>query len=702
MRATPLVLSFLLLGGCGGGDGGGGRLTFAVFSVSPDVSTDLNGGDVVTVTGSNFLAVVIVNVTFGGSPGFNLQVVSDTELRVTTPPAPGGRPGTVTVEVFSLAAGSKLLFNAFTYQGSSSPPNPQTITPTTYTATGAETFTIQGSNLGPPSGSVLVSFAGVGTVTAQVSANSTIVTGRAPVSPGAPPSGSVTVTVTNGSLSGNVPTQVSYAFAPPQTIAAPNQTTLGASLPVALAPGFAVLCVAGADGLWRTADDSLLLVRGPPNVSIGAIAITRASGAQVGFLDAANSVPVALDASTVAVYSVGPDGAPLTADDRVVLVTSVTGAAPAVADHVHPRMTPAPLAKISASRVGFTHAGADGAASTADDALAILHFSGGALQSTTQVPGIGPVDLAPGRANRSIPASADGDAVFVVTRGPDGVAGTEDDGIVRHQISSGLTHFGAAPSMVAAPAVLSANLVACPGVGPSVASATDDDLVVVAFLGGALQTSRHALPSALLAAAPSPFARIGAIGVAVPCAGPDGVANTVPDEVVVYTNPATNAPVSLQVAGLPLLASLGSTELVVFDRGPNTNPNTGDETVRRVNAAASLSNNFANRPGWSQAFAPLTDFDRVFAIGPGADGTLGSGDETLLVFQTRALGAPTDAATLPLALPSAPANPPTLGFELPFVPIGPGWGLLQSPGVPFGLPNPAFGDGNDLLLLVRY
>ncbi|MGP3535803.1 IPT/TIG domain-containing protein [Microbacterium sp. RD1] len=56
------------------------------------------GGTVVTITGVNFTGVT--RVTFDGVDGTNLVVVSDTELRVTTP---AGAPGAAEVRVFSPA-----------------------------------------------------------------------------------------------------------------------------------------------------------------------------------------------------------------------------------------------------------------------------------------------------------------------------------------------------------------------------------------------------------------------------------------------------------------------------------------------------------------------------------------------------------------------------------------------------------------------
>jgi hypothetical protein len=109
---SALILIPALAAGCSGGGGGGGGITFTVLNVAPSISNDLNGGDLVSITGTNFVTVNVANVKFAGFPG-TIVSVTDTEIRVTTPPAPFGNPGLVTVEIISTGAGSKQLFNAY-------------------------------------------------------------------------------------------------------------------------------------------------------------------------------------------------------------------------------------------------------------------------------------------------------------------------------------------------------------------------------------------------------------------------------------------------------------------------------------------------------------------------------------------------------------------------------------------------------------
>ena len=180
------ICALILIAGCGGG-GGTAILRFVLLALAPTTSLDLNGGDVVTITGTNFQAVRVASVRFGGQPGFNLDVESEETLTVVSPPAPGGVAGPVTIEVISLEAGSRFHPIPFVYVATMGPPVPNTIFPNVFTPTGAQSFTIQGSNLGPSGGTATVLFAGIGSVTAQVSLDQSI----------APPASSAGSSATN-------------------------------------------------------------------------------------------------------------------------------------------------------------------------------------------------------------------------------------------------------------------------------------------------------------------------------------------------------------------------------------------------------------------------------------------------------------------------------------------------------------------------
>ncbi|MHC4548363.1 MAG: IPT/TIG domain-containing protein [Planctomycetota bacterium] len=681
-----LLAAFLLLAGCGGDDAPV-RLTFTVTAVVPSVSNDINGGDLVTVQGTNFLAVTISSVTFGAQPGIiERTTITDTSIQVTTPPAPGGTPGVVRVEVVTVEANSKFVPGDYTYVSGSGTPQPQTITPTTFTPTGAQDFTIQGTNLGPGGGNVDVIFNGVGTARGTVSLDGQFVQGRAPVSAGLPPAGSIVVTIDTGTATADVPTQVTYAFALPAAVPVPYQAPNGASRPVRLSDGFAVLSTSGGNAVWGDLDDDVVLVLGPPTP--GMRRILGPGGTPVGYLDANNSIPAVLDPNTVCVYSVGPNGVPdvpsptVPPDDTVVLITNAQSPTPTVTPFVFGFLNTAPLAAIAPNRVAFTAAGSDLGRGTADDMLHVWEFNGG-LPGPVGAQMVGEVDVTPGRTNFSLPYSPDGDAVFVMSVGPNGTPRNGDDQLWRFTFSTMTARSTPLPFVWAPPHAISPTLLAAPGAGANrLFGDADDTLVVVTDTGGFFNLAgTQTLGSPFDRAAVVPIAPLGTGGVVVP------VVSAMP--VLAFPSP-TGSPASLAMIGTPLLAPLGSGELIVFAPG---GPPPGDEQAVRIAADASSSQPFALVPTLTQALRAHTDADRAFGASPGPDGSWGTSDDSLTVHQTRALGLGIDIASLPIQqLPGLPIT----GQE-PFVPIGPDWGIIQSPG-----PLRVYLGPSDQVLVVRY
>jgi hypothetical protein len=96
----------------GGSDVLGGAYTYVVapslLAVLPPVGSS-SGGETVTLTGSGLSGVT--GVTFGGQPGTDVLVLSDSALTVTTPALPAGA---VDVEV-STPGGAALLTGGYTY-----------------------------------------------------------------------------------------------------------------------------------------------------------------------------------------------------------------------------------------------------------------------------------------------------------------------------------------------------------------------------------------------------------------------------------------------------------------------------------------------------------------------------------------------------------------------------------------------------------
>ncbi|MGH7163177.1 MAG: hypothetical protein ACREID_06820, partial [Planctomycetota bacterium] len=305
----------------------------------------------------------------------------------------------------------------------------------------------------------------------------------------------------------------------------------------------------------------------------------------------------------------------------------------------------------------------------------------------------GAVDLTPGAGNFSVPFSGDGDAVYLVTVGPNGTAGDLDDALVRFRVSTGQQLSINAPAFFRRPATLSASIVAGPGAGANgTFGDSDDTLEVYSIPAGVLVRTTHPLGEPLASTSVTPFVRFGAAGIALPGSGLDLAANTADDRVLAYTDAPAGTRAALTLPGVPVLAGLASGELLVYGRGGDLAADTGDEVALRIDAGAVGSQPFLAPSRWNHAFPAQVDSTRGFAIGSGPDTAVGTGDEQLLVHQTRALGAAADGSLLPLALPAAPL----LATALPFVPVGPGWGLVQSPG------NAVFGDADDVLVLARY
>jgi hypothetical protein len=694
MRASSFLpvafVAFCLLAACGGGGGGG--VTFTLVAIAPDLSDDLAGGDTVTITGTNFMAVQVTSVTFGGVLGTNLVVVSDTTIEVQTPPSPGGIARTVTVQVTSSSGGVKALSNAYTYQNTT--PQPASINPVSFTPTGAGSFTITGSTLGAPNGQVTVVFQGIGSVAGTVSADATSVTGRAPVTAGVPPVGPVTVTVDTGNAQVDVPTTVSYAFTPPSAIPfpLPGQAQGNASQPVRLADGYAILCTAGPNGTWGNADDEIFIIQGPPNIVAAVQVRPRGTLTPVGYLSAANSIPAVLDADTFCVYTVGPPGA----GPGFLVITLARTNAPVADLFGHPGILAAPIARIGTARIAFLAAGGDGlvgpaAGGNTGDDIFILDLNLTVAPPTAAPPApplLGAIfaDVATGVVNFSTPFSSDGDTVIAMSVGPNGVPRDGDDTFAAITISNpGLAHAPtAAPHLRGRPIAVSATSFAAPGAGaaPFLFGDGNDTLEVFNANAGTWTRTPYTIGS-LNTTALVPYAPSGD-GIAMPVTLPAGI-RIHPD--------LTGSNASFAFTGVPLLAALGSGGLIVFGPGGDLTPRAGnDDQARYIDPDAIGIQTMSLVPDQPQTLMVLTDATRAFGLSPGSDNTWGTADDTLEVYQTRSIDASRNGTQLPVS-----ALPARVSGTVPFVPIGPNWGLLQSPGM-----NTTFGDADDQLILATY
>jgi hypothetical protein len=501
----------------------------------------------------------------------------------------------------------------------------------------------------------------------------------------------VTVTV-NGAA---VPTQVAYSYATPQSLLVRFQTPNGASRPVRVADGFAVMCTAGADNAWGTALDEVYILQMGPGGAPLFTPVRRPNATPVGFLNPFNSIPVALDANTVCVYSDG-DGAPDLAggaiNDRVVQISSIQTTA-VVTDHPAPFLNTAPIARIASNAVAFADAGPDRTRGSVDDVLRVYSFNGTTLVGPSPGFTVGAVDVTAGSGNISIPFSADGDVVYVLLPGTDGFPLTGDDLLWRVTLSGGTTAGPVTmPFLTGVPKAVTGNLAVSASFGPNGAAGGGDDRVLVASTNaGPFGVAAFNLGQSIDGFALAMSAPFGGAKLAVPTFGPDNAANTGDERVLLYTDLTTGTLTSLPVPGRSTLTTLGSGDLVVFGPGVNVTQGDGDDTVTRVDGAGVMAQGFLSVPTWPGGLVPLVDQTRTFAIGD-PDGTPGTGDETLLVHQSAALGNLTDAASLALALAGVPVT-----LAEPFVPVGPDWGVIQSPG-----PNGIYQGNDDRIIFARY
>ncbi|MHC4937416.1 MAG: IPT/TIG domain-containing protein [Planctomycetota bacterium] len=686
------------LAACSSG-GGGSAPTFKLFSVDPNESLDVNGGDKVIIHGDNFLAARVLRVTFGeGNPGFGLTVLDDERIEITVPPAPGNRPQVVTVEVETAELGTKGIFGGFTYLqggGPTGPPEPQTIFPTNFTPTGVESFTIQGQNLGTSNGTVIVNFEGVGTVVGNVNNTGTIVTGRAPVSPTAPIAVPITVSVDNSGQVGAVPTQVNYVHAAP--LALPVRYQEGndqASRPVRVSESLAVVATAGTDLIWANGNEDLVLVMGPPNnIQTKSLLGNQPAGNRT--LHNTISIPVVLDSDTIAVLS--PGTGPGT--QVILLVTNLSAATPTVTPIAAANAHSIPLGRISAQRIAFV---LRGTAPGGQDQLQVYSIVNGVFAGALPAPvDIGFADVAAlsGRNNLSVPFSPDGNAVFVYTSGPNGAFNDQDDMLVRLLLSTQQSTSTAARYLRIRPIALSADRVV--GIAGPLANpgSPNDQLAIFDINNNAFAASHIDLGAIADVVAARAIAPLGDNNVVLIDGGPDRAANTADDLVAVFTDDGNGSytRVNSSLGRRPVLVPVGNGEVVVFGRGTDAIPNTPDDRAIRILADGSALQNFAGPPFWSQVVAPLGDENRVFAIGDGGDGAPNTGDEELLVYQTLAIGQGIETSILPMAVNPASRVASTINRPVKFVPIGPSWGIVQSPGN-----DNIWLSADDHILVVRY
>ena len=721
-RAARLALLgglFAAFTACSGGGGGGSAPTFTLTSITPDESPDLDGGGIAVIRGTNFESARVARVLFGdGNPGFGIDVKSQTELWVTIPPSPSGNPGPVTVEVESLDRGIKALFAGFSYGdggggGPTGPPVPTTVTPTVYTPTGAQRFTIGGSNFGADGTVVSVRFRNVGSVEGTVAAGGTLVRGNAPIVASLQvPQIPVQVFVKVGQFEAAAQTFVSFSYFPPAPVAGISflEGRANASLPVRVANDKAVVATS-TNVAWRDGNDDLVLITVDTltnTVTTKSLLTGQAPGNRN--LDLYSSSPIGLDNDTICVATVGPDRVPFSGDETILIISNLGSPTPTVSPPVAaPFIARAPIVRISGTHIAFNTVGtgalSNGPGTTRSDQLWVYQIANGALVPGGPAPvDIGLIDVVAFpppmalRTLKALPFSPDGNAVFVYSRGPalnNSGFSDGDDMITRFDIAAGTSITTVMPNLLAKPVALSEARI----VAPAKAFPGFDVVSVMDFAGGVATSSSVSTGTFVNITATHQIAALKD-GNFVMAIGPDGQpALSAANRIGIFTDDGFGAinVNTISVAWKPLLAPLGDGSVMVFGPGPDNAAGTPFDRTFHIAANGAPSLDFSSALSWlqlpSMGLGAATDDTRAFALGRG-DLSWFNGDEVLHVFQARSIGQPIDATTMQLS--TGPLGP--VHNTVPFVPVGFNWGLMLSP----GRNGPNWNQSDDRVILVYY
>lgn len=288
-----------------------------VTDVSPPAGP-LGGGTPVTVTGTGLTGAT--KVTFGSLVGTALSVVSDAELRVTTPAR--SSTGAVDVRVTTIGGTSAVSTKAkYSYRDA---PTVIGLSPSSGPLAGGTIVTVTGSNLGLASE---VAFGDrFGTQIQVVSETQLKVTAPAGAAPGAV---SVRVTTPGGTTAADPTASFSYIPAPAVTGVAPSAgplaggtvvTISGTELARATSVTFGGTPAAGL----TVVSDNELLVTSPARVTAGAVdvQVVTAGGPSPTGVQARFSYRVA-----PTVTAVSPSSGPLAGGTAVTLTgTDLAGA----------------------------------------------------------------------------------------------------------------------------------------------------------------------------------------------------------------------------------------------------------------------------------------------------------------------------------------------------------------------------------------
>jgi hypothetical protein len=173
-----------------------------VTGISP-ASGAAAGGDTVTVTGTGFTAAS--SVQFGSVPATDLNVASDTQLTVTSPPPNASGAVDVTVytgEAFSDASSADL----FTYGSGAAAPTVTGVSPASGAAGGGDTVTVTGTGF---TGATSVQFGSVAATNLSIVSDTQLTVTSPP--PNASGTVDVTVTTPAGTSAASTADQFTYS-----------------------------------------------------------------------------------------------------------------------------------------------------------------------------------------------------------------------------------------------------------------------------------------------------------------------------------------------------------------------------------------------------------------------------------------------------------------------------------------------------------
>ncbi|HEV8433747.1 MAG TPA: IPT/TIG domain-containing protein, partial [Thermoanaerobaculia bacterium] len=226
------------------------------------------GGDVVTITGTNFGSIDDTSVTFG-STAATVTSVTSASIAVTTP---AGSAGTVDVTV-STPGGSATRSSAFTYLD---PPTIASIAPTAGKTAGGDGITATGTNFDDTTTTLTI---GGVPATNVVVVSPTSLTATTPAGSAGPVNVAVTTAGGSAMLSGGftyVPPPVIASFTPTSGTAGSNVTITGQNFATVAAND--TVTIGGAAAAVVSATATQLIVTVPANAISGAIAVTAIGG----------------------------------------------------------------------------------------------------------------------------------------------------------------------------------------------------------------------------------------------------------------------------------------------------------------------------------------------------------------------------------------------------------------------------------------